>query len=262
MSQVGLSGSSAIVVATFRALMEYYQVSLSDIALTPGELAQVILDVERSELGISAGLQDRVVQSVGGLVHMDFSCFTPASHTSSSASLSVSSDVSIANVSTVSANNSSSSGLFPSLLSPMKFMNRSATVAAQVSVNDTNDKNSNNSQTNPNPNPNKIVSQKTSAQQSTNSPITPNKTLKELVVNKDGTLSSTSVQSPGTPSVFPSKLLASNSIPSIQTGIYTSLNPTLLPPLYLAYNTVAGGDSGQVHSTVKERWAKRLVLKL
>ena len=34
--------------------------------------AQVVLDVERAELGISAGLQDRVVQALGGLVHMDF----------------------------------------------------------------------------------------------------------------------------------------------------------------------------------------------
>jgi glucuronokinase len=38
------------------------------------------------------------------------------------------------------------------------------------------------------------------------------------------------------------------------TNIYTELDPSLLPPLYLIYNTSAGGDSGKVHSTVKERW--------
>ena len=37
------------------------------------DFPQVILDIERLELGISAGLQDRVVQTFGGLVHMDFS---------------------------------------------------------------------------------------------------------------------------------------------------------------------------------------------
>jgi glucuronokinase len=33
---------------------------------------EVILSIERDELGISAGLQDRVIQTYGGLVHMDF----------------------------------------------------------------------------------------------------------------------------------------------------------------------------------------------
>jgi glucuronokinase len=32
----------------------------------------VILNIEKVELGISAGLQDRVIQTYGGLVHMDF----------------------------------------------------------------------------------------------------------------------------------------------------------------------------------------------
>jgi glucuronokinase len=31
-----------------------------------------LLSIEQDELGISAGLQDRVIQSFGGLVHMDF----------------------------------------------------------------------------------------------------------------------------------------------------------------------------------------------
>jgi glucuronokinase len=30
------------------------------------------LSVEKEELGISAGLQDRVIQTYGGLVHMNF----------------------------------------------------------------------------------------------------------------------------------------------------------------------------------------------
>lgn len=32
----------------------------------------MILDIERVELGIACGLQDRVVQTYGGLVYMDF----------------------------------------------------------------------------------------------------------------------------------------------------------------------------------------------
>jgi hypothetical protein len=32
----------------------------------------VIMDIERVELEIACGLQDRVVQTYGGLVHMDF----------------------------------------------------------------------------------------------------------------------------------------------------------------------------------------------
>jgi glucuronokinase len=64
---VGLSGSSAIVVATLRALMKFYNV---DIPLH--ELPQLTLSVERDELNISAGLQDRVIQSYEGIVYMDF----------------------------------------------------------------------------------------------------------------------------------------------------------------------------------------------
>lgn len=40
-------------------------------------------------------------------------------------------------------------------------------------------------------------------------------------------------------------------------GIYTKLDSRLLPPLYLAYNTRVGGDSGKVHSTVKQRWTDK-----
>ncbi len=37
-------------------------------------------------------------------------------------------------------------------------------------------------------------------------------------------------------------------------NIYTQIDPSLLPPLYLLYNTDAGGDSGAVHSTVRQRY--------
>ena len=108
--------------------MSYYHISLEqDWKLTKSEFAQVVLDVEKEELGINAGLQDRVVQTFGGLVHMDFS--------------------------------------------------QLQTVEGSTS--------------------------------------------------------------------------------GIKVGRYTSLDPSLLPPLYLAYNTIAGGDSGQVHSTVRDRWLSR-----
>jgi galactokinase/mevalonate kinase-like predicted kinase len=64
---VGLGGSSAIVIATLRALCELHEVSLDR-----AELATLALAVEREELGIAAGLQDRVAQSYGGLTFMDF----------------------------------------------------------------------------------------------------------------------------------------------------------------------------------------------
>lgn len=65
--RVGLAGSSAIITACMRALMSFYQVSIPKPAL-----AALILTVENEELGISAGLQDRVVQVYGGVVYMDF----------------------------------------------------------------------------------------------------------------------------------------------------------------------------------------------
>ena len=43
-----------------------------DLHTSEHQLPQVILDVEMAELGIVAGLQDRVVQVFGGVVHMDF----------------------------------------------------------------------------------------------------------------------------------------------------------------------------------------------
>lgn len=65
--QVGLAGSSAIITACLRALLAFYGVSMPK----PVQ-ANLILSVERDELGIAAGLQDRVAQVYEGLVYMDF----------------------------------------------------------------------------------------------------------------------------------------------------------------------------------------------
>lgn len=65
--QVGLAGSSAIVTATMRALMKYYDVEIP-IELLPS----IVLSAEVDELGINAGLQDRVAQVYEGCVYMDF----------------------------------------------------------------------------------------------------------------------------------------------------------------------------------------------
>jgi glucuronokinase len=65
--QVGLAGSSAIVTATFRALMKFY-----DIDIPLHLLPSLVLSAEVDELGINAGLQDRVVQAYEGCVFMDF----------------------------------------------------------------------------------------------------------------------------------------------------------------------------------------------
>lgn len=69
--QVGLAGSSAIVTATFKCLMQFFKLTERDIRkeLQPN----FVLEVEKQELGINAGLQDRVIQIYGGLVYMDFS---------------------------------------------------------------------------------------------------------------------------------------------------------------------------------------------
>ncbi|MBN1649491.1 MAG: hypothetical protein JW874_15740 [Spirochaetales bacterium] len=64
---LGLAGSSAIITACMRALLEFYTVDIE-----PADLANLVLSVETEELGISAGLQDRVAQVYQGLVYMDF----------------------------------------------------------------------------------------------------------------------------------------------------------------------------------------------
>jgi len=66
-NRVGLAGSSALITACVRGLMSFYGVSISR-----HSLANLVLYVENNELGIPAGLQDRVAQSYQGLVFMDF----------------------------------------------------------------------------------------------------------------------------------------------------------------------------------------------
>lgn len=65
--RLGLAGSSALVTATINCLMEFYEIDIPK-PLLPG----LILSVETEELGIAAGLQDRVVQVYQGVVYMDF----------------------------------------------------------------------------------------------------------------------------------------------------------------------------------------------
>lgn len=66
--RLGLAGSSALVTATMRCILEFY-----DVEIPQPELPSLILSVETDELGISAGLQDRVIQVYEGCVFMDFS---------------------------------------------------------------------------------------------------------------------------------------------------------------------------------------------
>jgi len=65
--QVGMAGSSAIITACWRALMEFYGVEIPKHLLP-----SLVLSVENDELGIPAGLQDRVIQGYEGVVFMDF----------------------------------------------------------------------------------------------------------------------------------------------------------------------------------------------
>jgi glucuronokinase len=65
--QVGMAGSSAIIVATLRCLMEFYGIQVP-IEAQPS----FVLSIEKEKLGIMAGLQDRVIQVYEGMVYMDF----------------------------------------------------------------------------------------------------------------------------------------------------------------------------------------------
>ena len=65
--EVGLAGSSALVIAALRAVGNLYSVDLE-----PPRLAALALAVEAGDLGIAAGPQDRVAQAYGGVMFMDF----------------------------------------------------------------------------------------------------------------------------------------------------------------------------------------------
>ncbi|KAH8050902.1 glucuronokinase [Aureococcus anophagefferens] len=67
--QVGLAGSSAIVTAAIKAMIAFF--SLDESHVPAPVLPNLVLSIE-AELGINAGLQDRVVQAYEGLVAMDF----------------------------------------------------------------------------------------------------------------------------------------------------------------------------------------------
>lgn len=65
--RVGMAGSSALITAAMRCLMEFY-----DVGIPKPELPTLIWQVEDRYLGISAGLQDRVIQVYEGCLFMDF----------------------------------------------------------------------------------------------------------------------------------------------------------------------------------------------
>ncbi|NQU86565.1 MAG: GHMP kinase [Mariniphaga sp.] len=65
--RLGLAGSSAIITAGMKALKEFFEVDIPEAIF-----ANLVLSVETNELGISAGLQDRVAQAFETPVFMDF----------------------------------------------------------------------------------------------------------------------------------------------------------------------------------------------
>lgn len=64
--QLGLGGSSAVITAVLRALMDFYNMEIP-----LNILPSLILEAERDELGINAGFMDRVIQVFEGCVYMD-----------------------------------------------------------------------------------------------------------------------------------------------------------------------------------------------
>ena len=65
--RLGMGGSSAIITAALRALCAYF-----NIVIPIPIQANLALETETKELGVPAGLQDRVIQAYEGLVYMDF----------------------------------------------------------------------------------------------------------------------------------------------------------------------------------------------
>ncbi len=65
--RLGLAGSSAILTACLKAICLFYEVYIE-----PAIFANLVLSVETQELGISAGLQDRVAQAYEKPVYMNF----------------------------------------------------------------------------------------------------------------------------------------------------------------------------------------------
>lgn len=65
--RLGMGGSSAIITAALRALLIYF-----DADIPRHQQANLVLETETRELGVPAGLQDRVIQVFEGVVYMDF----------------------------------------------------------------------------------------------------------------------------------------------------------------------------------------------
>ncbi len=65
--RLGMGGSSAIITATLRALCAYFHVQIPE-----SIQAKLALEAETRELGVPAGLQDRVIQAYEGMIYMDF----------------------------------------------------------------------------------------------------------------------------------------------------------------------------------------------
>lgn len=65
--RLGLAGSSAIITACFKALMQFFGIKIE-----PEILANLVLSVETQELNIAAGLQDRVAQAYEKPMFMNF----------------------------------------------------------------------------------------------------------------------------------------------------------------------------------------------
>lgn len=65
--QVGLSGSSAVIIAALRALL-----ALRGESVGPVALARLALEAETRQMQVTAGPQDRVIQAHGGFMDMDF----------------------------------------------------------------------------------------------------------------------------------------------------------------------------------------------
>lgn len=65
--RLGLAGSSAIITAAMKAILQFYGIEIAKPVL-----ANLILSVEKDELKIAAGLQDRVAQVYGCPVYMNF----------------------------------------------------------------------------------------------------------------------------------------------------------------------------------------------
>lgn len=80
--QRGLSGSSAMIIAYLKALIELHRLADHEL-FCPARLANWALRVETEHMGIAAGLQDRVVQSFADsadAVLMDFSARAFSEH--------------------------------------------------------------------------------------------------------------------------------------------------------------------------------------